>query len=144
MSDTESLVQNIKARGVRVTPQRAIILDAIEGLNGHVTAEEIYSAVQNVNEYISLATVYRTLELLRELGLVTEARMGTSTVHYALKEHANHHHAVCRNCKKTFELPDDLFTPIVERLLAEQRFTADVDHLVVMGLCEECARALAI
>ncbi|MEZ4582387.1 MAG: transcriptional repressor [Caldilineaceae bacterium] len=115
MNDNGNLVRDLKLRGVRVTPQRAIILEAIEQLPGHMTAEEIYNAVQAVNAYISLATVYRTLDLLREMGLVTEARMGTTTVHYALKDHANHHHAVCRNCKHSYELPDDLFAPIVER-----------------------------
>ena len=140
MNDNGNLVRDLKLRGVRVTPQRAIILEAIEQLPGHMTAEEIYNAVQAVNAYISLATVYRTLDLLREMGLVTEARMGTTTVHYALKDHANHHHAVCRNCKHSYELPDDLFAPIVERLRSEHNFEADVDHLVVMGLCEECAR----
>lgn len=139
--DNSELVRDLKTRGVRVTPQRAIILQAIEQLPGHMTADEIYVAVQDVNAYISLATVYRTLELLREMGLVTEARMGTTTVHYALKEHANHHHAVCRNCKHSYELPHDLFAPIVERLRAEHSFEADVDHLVVMGLCAECAAA---
>lgn len=139
MNQTGTLIQEIKARGVRITPQRAIILQSIEKMSGHVTAEEIYGAVQRVNEFISLATVYRTLELLREMGMVTEARMGSSTVHYALKEHANHHHAVCRNCKHSHELPDDLFGPIVERLRHDFAFEADVDHLVVMGLCKSCA-----
>ncbi|MCB0162466.1 MAG: transcriptional repressor, partial [Caldilineaceae bacterium] len=81
MNDNGNLVRDLKLRGVRVTPQRAIILEAIEQLPGHMTAEEIYNAVQAVNAYISLATVYRTLDLLREMGLVTEARMGTTTVH---------------------------------------------------------------
>ena len=139
MGQTGTLIQEIKARGVRITPQRAIILQSIEEMTGHVTAEEIYAAVQQVNEFISLATVYRTLELLREMGMVTEARMGSSTVHYALKDHANHHHAVCRNCKHSYELPDNLFGPIVARLRDDFAFEADVDHLVVMGLCRECA-----
>ncbi len=139
MNDTGSLIQEIKVRGVRITPQRAIILQAMEAMTGHVTAEAIYDAVHDVNEFISLATVYRTLELLREMGLVTEARMGSSTTHYALKDHANHHHAVCRNCKHSYELPDDLFMPIVARLHADFEFRADVDHLVVLGLCKDCA-----
>ena len=66
---TSSLVEALRQRGMRVTPQRAIIFEAIENLEGHITAEEIFQAVQKINPYISLATVYRTLELLQELNL---------------------------------------------------------------------------
>ena len=69
MAGTERLIDTLKSRGIRVTPQRAIILAAIEQMPGHVTAEEIFDSVQRVNSYINLATVYRTLDLLRETGL---------------------------------------------------------------------------
>ena len=74
------LLQELKRRGVRVTPQRAIILEAIEQMPGHITAEDVYVAVQQVNRYINLATVYRTLDLLRELDLIIETDMGASAV----------------------------------------------------------------
>ena len=79
MEHASTLVDDLRTRGVRVTPQRAIILETIAQLPGHVTAEEIYAAVQEVSPYISLATVYRTLDLLKEIGLITESRMSKST-----------------------------------------------------------------
>ncbi len=139
MSESSPLVEELRARGVRMTPQRAIILQTIEQLPGHLTAEEIYATVQETSPYISLATVYRTLDLLNEMGLISETRMGKTTTHYALKAHATHHHAVCRICQRTYELPDDLFAPLVERLAREYGFVADVDHAVIHGWCAQCA-----
>lgn len=138
MGGQSHLVNDLKERGLRVTPQRAIILESIEGLSGHITAEDIFGVVKEVNSYISLATVYRTLELLKELGLITESNMGTSTTHYALRTHGTHHHAVCRVCGKTMELPSSMFEPIIEQLDSEFDFIADAHHMVVMGWCREC------
>jgi Fur family ferric uptake transcriptional regulator len=138
MSGQSGLINDLKARGLRVTPQRAIIMEAIEGLSGHITAEEIYEIVQQVNAYISLATVYRTLDLLKELGLVTESHMGTTTTHYAQHTHGNHHHAVCRVCHKSIELSDDLFEFVTTDLRTTHNFVADTNHMVIFGWCEAC------
>ena len=132
------LVSELRGRGIRITPQRAIILEAIEGLNGHVTAEAIYEAVQEINSYISLATVYRTLDMLKDLGLVAESNMGTATTHYALRTHSDHHHAVCRICNRAIDLPLDYFESMAQRLENEHHFVADVNHLVILGWCREC------
>jgi Fur family ferric uptake transcriptional regulator len=138
MAARSTLVGDLKDRGLRVTPQRAIIIEAIEGLTGHVTAEDIFGVVKDVNPYISLATVYRTLDLLKELGMVTESHMGTSTTHYALRAHGTHHHAVCRICGRTIDLPSSLFEPMVGKLKTDYDFIADAHHMVVMGWCPGC------
>ena len=132
------LIAELRGRGLRITPQRVIILQAIESLSGHVTVEEIYTAVQEVNAYISLATVYRTLDMLKDLGLVAESNMGTSTTHYALRTHSDHHHAVCRICNRSIDLPLDYFESMARRLDNEHHFVADVNHLVILGWCREC------
>ena len=144
MSDNKSMVQAIKERGIRVTPQRAIIMQAIEALSGHVTADEIFDKVQAVNEFISLATVYRTLDLLKNLGMVTESHMGTSTAHYALPTHGFHHHAVCRICNASIELPHNLFAPITQTLQDDYDFMVDDKHVVVLGWCKACFEQEAI
>ncbi|MEW5960910.1 MAG: Fur family transcriptional regulator, partial [Chloroflexota bacterium] len=87
-----SLIEELQGRGMRVTPQRAIIFDVIENLHGHITAEEIFHKVQKINPYISLATVYRTLELLQELKLINQTNFGRSQTYFALKDHGAHHH----------------------------------------------------
>lgn len=140
MSTASSLIDALKSRGIRVTPQRAIILNSIEQMPGHITAEEIYARVQNVNSYINLATVYRTLELLRDLDLVTEADMGTGATHFALHTHGAHHHAICRNCGCSIEFSHDLIVTLTEALRTDYHFIADMNHTVVFGWCEQCSQ----
>lgn len=144
MSTAMTLIDSLKVRGVRVTPQRAIILNVIEQMPGHMTAEEIYARVQQVNSYINLATVYRTLELLRELDLVTEADMGTGAAHFALHTHATHHHAVCRSCGRSIEFPHELLLPLIDMLHQSYGFVADADHTVLFGWCHGCTSQSAV
>src|SRR5215510_13477406 len=107
-----TLIEELQARGMRVTPQRAIIFEAIEKLEGHITAEEIFEQVQKVNPYVSLATVYRTLELLMELNLINQTNFGRSQTYFALKDHGPHHHLVCSECGFIEEFSDTIFNPI--------------------------------
>ena len=139
MKEQHDLIAELKERGIRVTPQRSIILEAIESLPGHVTAEEVFKVVQGVNAYVSLATVYRTLDLLRDLGLVTEAHLSkTGMTHYALSTHGTHHHAICRVCDQSMELPQDFYDPLTERLHQDYGFIADTNHLIIFGQCANC------
>lgn len=137
--EAPGLVQRLRSRGLRVTPQRAMILRAIEEKPGHITAEEVHAAVRRVSPYVNLATVYRTLDLLRELDLITVADMGTGATHYALRSHANHHHAICRNCRHSIEFPPDLLHEFVAGLRERYGFCVDADHIVVFGTCKRCA-----
>lgn len=138
MENHAGLIEALREKGYRVTPQRAIILEAIGSLSGHVTAEQIFEVVKQHSPYISLATVYRTLDLLQELGLITESHMGTATSHFALRTHGTHHHAVCRICKQSVELPDDYFQAVEARIRTEFNFVVDANHVVIFGWCEHC------
>lgn len=138
MSDTATLVNRLRARGLRVTPQRAMILDAIESMPGHMTAEEVYGHVQRMSPYVNLATVYRTLELLRGLDLITDADMGTGATHFALRSHADHHHAICRGCQQSFEFPPALLEGFMASLRSQFRFRVDANHIVIFGWCPAC------
>jgi Fur family ferric uptake transcriptional regulator len=113
-------------------------LEAIERMPGHVTAEEVYGAVAQVNSYINLATVYRTLELLKELDLITEADMGTGAAQYALRSHGPHHHAICRTCGRSFEFPQHMLSPLITQLDQQFNFVADAHHVVIFGWCSTC------
>jgi Fur family ferric uptake transcriptional regulator len=138
MPPSATLINALKTRGIRVTPQRAIILQAIEQIPGHMTVEDIFARVERVNSYINLATVYRTLDLLRELDLVTESDMGAGATHYALRTHATHHHAVCRSCGRSIEFPHEVLTPLIDLLRRDYHFVADADHTVLFGWCDGC------
>jgi Fur family ferric uptake transcriptional regulator len=138
MTGHTQLVDELKSHGIRVTPQRAMILDAIETMPGHFTAENIYAVVQKTSAYVNIATVYRTLELLTELDMVTESDMGSEAMHYALRSHGPHHHAICRTCGRSFEFPHELLAPAIERLRDQFHFVADAHHVVIFGWCDGC------
>jgi Fur family ferric uptake transcriptional regulator len=133
-----SLIEELQTRGMRVTPQRAIIFEAIEKLEGHITAEEIFEQVQKVNPYVSLATVYRTLELLLELNQINQTNFGRSQAYFALKDHGPHHHLVCSECGYIEEFSDSIFDPVRVELDEQYGFHAHTDHLSIFGLCKAC------
>ncbi|MBI1881661.1 MAG: transcriptional repressor [Chloroflexi bacterium] len=133
-----NLIEELQSRGMRVTPQRAIIFEAIEKLEGHITAEEIFEQVQKVNPYVSLATVYRTLELLMELNLINQTNFGRSQTYFALKDHGPHHHLVCSECGYIEEFSDTIFDPIRTELDQQYGFQAHTDHLSIFGICKKC------
>ena len=139
MSHTSgTLIKEIQTHGMRVTPQRAIIFEAIEKLEGHITAEEIFAEVQKVSTYISLATVYRTLELLQELNLIIPTNLGGSQTFFALKNHGSHHHLVCLECGAIEEFDDEIFDPIRTKLEEKYEFQVHTNHMSVFGLCRVC------
>ena len=91
--------ETLRKRGYRLTPQRHMILSVIQeadGDDGHLSIDQIMERVQLRNPYVSLSTVYRTLELLRELGLVRENHLPGEQPHYEAAEGTAHHHLVCR------------------------------------------------
>jgi Fur family ferric uptake transcriptional regulator len=132
------LINAVKAQGMRMTPQRAIIFEAIEKLEGHFTAEDIFAKVQQANPYINLATIYRTLELLQGLDLMTQTNLGRSRTYFALKDHCRHHHLVCQECGGIEEFHDDVLEPVRETLEEKYGFEAHTDHLSIFGICKRC------
>ncbi len=132
------LINALKAEGLRMTPQRAIIFEAIEKLDGHITAEDIFEEVQQVNPYINLATIYRTLELLQDLNLMTQTNLGRERTFFALKDHCSHHHLVCETCGRVEEFCDDVLEPVRARLETQYGFEARTDHISIFGLCKAC------
>jgi len=92
--------QVLKEKGYRLTPQRVMVLDALHRVDRHISAEEIYSQVKNSYPYANISTVYRTLDLLKELGLITEIDLDDGRVRYHLAEKGHHHHLVCTAAAK--------------------------------------------
>lgn len=127
----------LKAQGYRLTPQRRIILDILHGEGAHLTAEAIYEQVKDKVEGVNRSTVYRTLELLKSLGLAVKAEIGGSHVYHHADE-GHHHHLKCRKCGKVMELPEETLAVLQKSLLEKQGFAADLHHHVITGLCADC------
>jgi Fur family ferric uptake transcriptional regulator len=127
----------LRAKGYRLTPQRQLVLEAIAAL-GHATPEQILVQVRETAGGVNISTVYRTLDLLEELALVTHAHLGHGAPTYHVANDAEHVHLVCRECGGIAEVSPDVVAATVERLAADHGFTADVHHFAVFGTCANC------
>ncbi len=130
----------LRAKGYRLTPQRQLVLEAV-GQLGHATPEEISTAVRRTAEGVNISTVYRTLELLEELGLVQHTHLGHGAPTYSVAGADDHVHLVCRSCGGVEEVPVALVVDVVRRLETERSFSVDVSHFALFGRCGPCQRA---
>ena len=130
----------LRAKGYRLTPQRELVLRAVDDL-GHATPDEILAAVREESAAVNISTVYRTLELLEELGLVRHAHITDRAPTYHSKATPDHVHLVCRSCERVLEAAPAEFDDLKASLRSNHRFTADVGHLTVFGRCAECEQA---
>jgi len=131
-------MEQLREGGYRLTPQRSMILSAMCEGPGHVTAEEIYERVRQQYPYVDISTIYRTLQLLKRLHLITETDLGDSAVRYELAVRQRHHHLVCRQCGSSISLEHDFLEPLQATLRQRYSFDADMDHLAIFGLCADC------
>ena len=127
----------LRARGHRLTPQRELVLGAVERL-GHATPDEVLTAVRVESQAITMSTVYRTLELLEELGLVRHAHLQDRAPTYHSAVAPPHVHLVCRGCGSLTEVPADVVAPLTDRLDEQYGFSPDLGHLTVFGSCARC------
>ncbi len=132
--------QILRKNGHRLTPQRMLVIEALHNADRHISAEEIYRRLHRRYPYANISTVYRTLELLKELNLVTEADFGEGRVRYHVAEKGHHHHLICRSCGKIMNLEESLLHPLEDTLLQKYDFDADLRHLAISGKCSDCRK----
>ena len=128
----------LRKRGYRLTPQRFMILSVIQEAEEHLSIDQITERVQKRNPYVSLSTIYRTLELLRELGLVRENHLPGEQPRYEAAEGKAHHHLVCRNCRAIIHLDNALLGNLNEQLQEQYHFYNLTLDLVASGYCDAC------
>jgi Fur family ferric uptake transcriptional regulator len=133
-----NMTDELSHQGYRMTPQRMMIVSAIENSDNHISAEDIYAQVVAKYPNVNVSTVYRTLELLEQLGLVTKTEMGVGRVMYHPIEKGHHHHLVCRECGSTIDLDDSALASLRESILRDYQFSAELRHLGILGLCAGC------
>jgi Fe2+ or Zn2+ uptake regulation protein len=133
----EKFKSTVHSQGFRVTPQRQIILDAIHGGNGHVALPEIIERSQAKLPALSLPTIYRTLDFLCEIRVVTALRVGNTT-YFEIAEEEPHHHLVCRNCGAVEVLPHVDIQNLFGKIERSYKFKVDMNHLGLFGLCCHC------
>ena len=132
-----SLAAELKARGLRLTAQRQLVLEAVYAL-GHATPDQVHAEVAKTAAGVNITTVYRTLELLENLGLVTHAHLspGAPTSHGV--SDPQHVHLVCRSCGHIAEISPEMLEPLAATLKRDQSFIVDIGHVAFFGLCGGC------
>jgi Fur family ferric uptake transcriptional regulator len=133
----QALDDALRQRGLRATPQRRLVLAAIVEL-GHATPEQVCEHVQGQAASLNLSTVYRALELLEELGVVSHTHLSHGSPTYQAAEHVDHLHLVCRRCGSVTEAELDLARPLAVSVAGRHGFATDLAHLSLHGVCGKC------
>jgi Fur family ferric uptake transcriptional regulator len=132
----------LKAKGLRLTPQRRLIIELIHENAQHLTAEDIIGYVRARMPGINKSTVYRTLELLVDSGCVYKSELDDRVIYHHAEE-GHHHHLVCEACGRTVECDEDIVAPFERSLEKKYGFEVHLQHLVMSGLCRACRRKRA-
>lgn len=123
-----------------MTPQRQMVLDVVCEIGDHARPEQIYELVQQKSPAVHRATVYRTLKLLCELGLVTDTTTAEGHMVYEIAGKQPHHHLVCRCCGADLEFPDEDYRAFVDKLEEKSGFRIEATHITLSGLCPDCQK----
>ena len=132
-----ALDQVLRERGLRATPQRRLVLRAVSEL-GHATPEQVCEFVQGESASLNLSTVYRALELLEGLGVVSHTHLQHGSPTYQVADHVDHLHLVCRRCGSITEADLTLAGPLADSVAAAHGFRTDLSHLSLHGVCGDC------
>ncbi len=137
-SESNPLGPTLRVSGRRLTGQRQLLLQLIEEHGGHLDAHELYRLAAERNPRLSLSTVYRTMNLLRDLGLVDEVHLGEDHHHYELKPQAQHCHLVCAECGAVVEIGCDLIDELKATVSRQHGFEITEARVDLVGLCGNC------
>ena len=128
----------LRESGHRLTPQRELVLAAVEKL-GHATPDEVYAEVRTHSAAINLSTVYRTLELLDDLGLIHHAHLSDRAPTYHATSGHEHSHLICRSCQRVISVEGSEMESTLAPRAERHGFAPDYGHLTVFGTCRNCA-----
>lgn len=130
-------VEQLKAKGVRMTPQRHAILAYLLGTMAHPTADEIYRALEPDFPNMSVATVYNNLRVFKEAGLVHELTYGDASSRFDANT-ADHYHAICTKCGKIKDFDYPSLDPVERQAAEETGYHVHSHRMEVYGVCEDC------
>jgi len=135
------VAERLRDEGYRMTPQRQLVWEALREAEHHLTAEEIHERVSRTVPDFNVASVYRTLTLLAELGLAREVQLGDGRGHWEVAHPDDEFHLVCRSCRRVTHHPGDLVEQVRQHLSGEHGFKPEAVDLVVHGVCADCQAA---
>ncbi len=142
MSIYQNIISTIQQSTYKLTPQRETILKIlVDNVNEHLSAEELYFILKEVNPDIGLATVYRTLDIFYELKILEKITFGNGIAKYHLRQTFNnsmHHHLICTRCHNIDTISNPIFTKLIKYVNSEYGFEVQDNTIAIHGICEEC------
>lgn len=146
MVASDKIIDYIQAKGERITLPRRLVIEALGQAHQHLTIADILRHIEenDHNHTISDTTVYRVLQWLKALELVSQTDMGQAGMVYALMTTPYHHHLICLTCGATMTLPDTLFDLLRERLIQEYGFKPRIEHMAIYGECPDCRKRASV
>ena len=139
--EQEVFLKHIQAQGLKRTSQRDLILDVFLRTEKHLSSEDLYRLVRELDPNIGQTTVYRTLKLLSEAGLAREVRFGDGITHYEHNyKHQHHDHMICSQCGKIIEFYSAELEAIQDEMAAKHKFEVTQHLLRIIGVCADCRR----
>ncbi len=128
----------IRNAGHRATSQRMLLLEIVRNSDGHMDADELHRLAQQKYPRISLSTIYRNLQVFKELGLVKDHGFSEHHRHYEVKARSEHHHLACQECGKIVEFSSPLIRKMLKQTEKEQGFTIGNADIHLTGICPAC------
>lgn len=138
MTHCHTILEALRQKGYRITPQREMIIQTVAHSPHHITAEEVAEQLRVHTSAINIATVYRTLDLLWQEGFACRNDLSEGKIVYATFQHGPHIHLVCRKCNKVIDADIGILNSLGEDLDQKYKFHSDLDHFSIFGVCSDC------
>ena len=139
--DWSTVRERLHDHGLRWTPQRRALIEVLAGTDGHVTGAELVERCRAVDPATIPSTVYRTLDVLEEIGFVSHSHTADGREQFHVLPVVEHGHLECRRCHESWEIPADEAAELVAALERSRGFSVDLSHLSILGLCATCLAA---
>jgi Fur family ferric uptake transcriptional regulator len=130
----------LRRRGLRWTPQRRQVIEVLASSEGHVTGAEIVERCRRLDPATVPSTVYRTLDVLEDLGFIRHGHGANGQEEYHVQPTTDHGHLHCASCGRQWELNDDEAASFVASIESRHGFQLDLSHLTLVGRCPDCSR----
>jgi Fur family ferric uptake transcriptional regulator len=121
-----------------MTPQRQLILNVVGAMQGHISVDQVHQQVVRQFPDVHITTVYRTLEVLEDLGIVRHTHFHDGVAQYQRTDEAPHQHMVCSVCHADTELDLEVLEPLATELQQRYGFKSDLAHTAIIGVCRAC------
>ncbi len=137
----DNFTKYLKSGSYRITPERFVILEAVMNYDGHFDADELFFQVKTSGQKVSRATVYNTLDLLQDCGLISKYRFGENHSRYEKAfGRPHHHHLICLECGDIIEFVNDRIEKIQKEVSNENKFKVQTSTLQIFGICSKCQK----